>query len=159
MWIFNVNKGLIMNIITKIESDHQEIRHMVSKVDSVLNRTSEYRESQFKKLKSLVLIHHDAELKTLLNELTQHEKSRDKAMHLVEEHGEHKKVIEQLNGINSETRDWVDRYKELRHDILHHIEEEEQDLFKLTTDTLDEKMLEKLGNDMVLLSANLIKNS
>lgn len=144
-----------MNIITKIESDHQEIRNLIHKVDNVLDATSNMKESQFKKLKSLVLTHHDAELTTLLNELTKHDNSRDKAMHLVEEHGEHKKVIDQLNSIDTETKDWVDHYKELRHDILHHIEEEEQELFELTKETLNKKQLEKLGNDMVLATAEL----
>jgi hemerythrin-like domain-containing protein len=144
-----------MNIITKIESDHQEIRNLINKVDNVLDSTSNMRESQFNKLKSLVLTHHDAELSTLLNELTKHDKSRDKAMHLVEEHGEHKKVIDQLNSLDTESKDWVDHYKELRHDILHHIEEEEQELFEITKETLDEQQLEKLGNDMVLATAKI----
>jgi ElaB/YqjD/DUF883 family membrane-anchored ribosome-binding protein len=144
-----------MNIITKIASDHQEIRQLIHNVNSVLNSTSKKRESQFNKLKSLVLIHHDAELSTLLNELTKHDNSRNKAMHLVEEHGEHKQVIDQLEAINIETRDWVDHYKELRHDILHHIEEEEQELFNLSLETLDKSQLEKLGNDMVLATAKL----
>jgi hemerythrin-like domain-containing protein len=145
-----------MNIITKIQSDHQEIRHLINRVDDILDTTGSLRDSQFDKLKTLILIHHDAELTTLLNELTKHEKSRDKAMHLVEEHGEHKKVIEQLSELDAETGDWIDRYKELKHDIIHHIEEEEQDLFDLANKTLDDAKLEQLGNDMVLATSRLI---
>ena len=85
-----------MNILTKIESDHQEIRNLIKQCDASINSMAKYRDSAFKKLKALVLIHHDAELSTLLNELTKHDNSRAKAMHLVEEHGEHKKVIDQL---------------------------------------------------------------
>lgn len=142
-----------MNILTKIQSDHQEIRNLVNKVDNSLDTNGDIRNQQFEKLKTLVLIHHDAELKTLLNELTTHEHSRDKAMHLVEEHGEHKKVIEQLNNLDSGSKNWVDRYQDLKHDIIHHIEEEEEDLFNLTKETLDKDKLEQLGNDMVLATA------
>ena len=145
-----------MNIITKIQSDHQEIRHLINGVDDILDTSGSLRDSQFDKLKTLVLIHHDAELTTLLKELTKHEKSRDKAMHLVEEHGEHKKVIEQLSELDAETGDWIDRYKELKHDIIHHIEEEERDLFDLANNTLDDAKLEQLGNDMVLATSRLI---
>ena len=145
-----------MNIITKIQSDHQEIRHLINGVDDILDTTGSLRDSQFDKLKTLILIHHDAELATLLNELTKHEKSRDKAMHLVEEHGEHKKVIEQLSELDAETGDWIDRYKELKHDIIHHIEEEEQDLFDLANKTLDDAKLDQLGNDMVLVTSRSI---
>jgi hemerythrin-like domain-containing protein len=142
-----------MNILTKIASDHQHIRTLLNECDEVIDDEKSLRESTFDKLKSFVLTHHDAELSTLLNELTKHDSSRDKSMHLVEEHGEHKKVIDQLTELNTASNDWSTRYNELKHDILHHIDEEEQDLFNLAKETLSQGVLEKLGNKMVLITS------
>jgi hemerythrin-like domain-containing protein len=141
-----------MNVLTKIESDHQEIRHLIEQINTHIDDIT-VRGNTYDKLKTLVLTHHQAEQDTLLTELVQHDQSRDKAMHLVEEHGEHKKIIEQLEDLTPERADWRERYQELQHDLLHHIKEEEQELFQVARETLDARTLHEVGEKMVLAAA------
>ena len=58
-----------------------------------------------------------------------------------------------MDDLIAERSDWEERYLELRHDLLHHIEEEEQELFPLSQDTLSEQELRKIGEEMVLVGA------
>lgn len=135
-----------MNVFEKIESDHEKIRSLIADLEAAPDAGA--RQARFNSLRDFLRRHHDSEQDTFFNELVQHDKSREKALHLVEEHGEHKKLLEQMDELSPVADDWDDRFDELKHDVLHHIEEEEEDAFKLGRAVLSDQVATDLGARM-----------
>lgn len=143
-----------MNVFEKIEADHQRIRGMLEDIDSA-GDSKPVQQEKYDALKEFLLRHHQAEQDTFFAELVQHSQSRDKALHLVEEHGEHKKVLEQLDAISPSNDDWDDKIAELKHDVLHHIDEEEADAFALGREVLADDVSADLGARMGQIEGGL----
>lgn len=143
-----------MNVFEKIEADHQQIREMLDDIDADGDNKAE-QQKKYEALKDFLLRHHQSEQDTFFAELVKHGEARHKALHLVEEHGEHKKVLEQLDAISPSNDDWDDKISELKHDVLHHIEEEEDDAFALGREVLTDSVSADLGARMGQIQGGL----
>ncbi|MEQ8697221.1 MAG: hemerythrin domain-containing protein [Bauldia litoralis] len=133
-----------MDIFDKILSDHEKIRGLIGKLEAT-GDDADQRCEAYTALKNFLLCHHDAEQETFFAELVQHAEARDDAMHMIEEHGEHKKIIEQMDAIDPRADRWEDKFAELKDDVLHHIDEEEEDVFEVARQVLPKSVAEQLG--------------
>ena len=68
-----------------------------------------------------------------------------KARHSVAEHKELDDLIDELNDMDMSSSGWLNRFKTLRHDYEHHIDEEEEDIFPVAEDVFSHEKAEQLG--------------
>ena len=131
-------------IVEVIVEEHQRLRADFNKLESVPESDRDSRESMWAKLKKDLLAHHEAEEEALFANLVQtSDEARHESLHAVSEHGEHKKVLEQMEALSFDDEDWQAKLEELKHDVFHHLEEEEEDVLPIVSDVLSaEKSVE-----------------
>ena len=88
-------------IVEVIVEEHQRLRADFNKLESVPESDRDSRESMWAKLKKDLLAHHEAEEEALFANLVQtSDEARHESLHAVSEHGEHKKVLEQMEALS-----------------------------------------------------------
>ncbi|MGM0561406.1 MAG: hemerythrin domain-containing protein [Pseudomonadota bacterium] len=137
-----------MDIFEAIEQDHQEIRRLIHRLRGLEEDDRSNQDKVFEELKALLLRHHEAEERTFFYALLDDKTARHEGMHALQEHGEHKKVLEQLDEMRPGSDNWWERFAELEHDILHHLEEEEEDIFPLARKVFSKQEAEELGTSI-----------
>jgi iron-sulfur cluster repair protein YtfE (RIC family) len=134
-----------MNIFDLIAADHEKLRGKVTAVRRMRASTPREISRAFTDLKQELLVHHEAEQHVLFIHLAKLDSLGGEALHAVEEHGEHRKLLEMMEDMPSFGSSWWNAYDELAHDVLHHLDEEERDIFPLAERHLQNDTIEELG--------------
>ena len=87
------------------------------------------------------------------------EEGQPKGRHSVAEHKELDDIIQELNEMDMSSPGWLTRFKTLRHDYEHHIDEEETEIFPVAKDvigpdkdgSIGEAFLERKQREMKLV--------
>ena len=125
------------DIFSRIREDHEKHRTFIS----ILEKTegnSEGRQEVFPKLAADVKAHAHAEERIFYSELMEYTEGRDKAGHSVKEHHEAEDIIKELEDKEYSDTGWLTRFKTLAHELRHHMEEEEKEVFPLAGRLLPE---------------------
>lgn len=64
-----------------------------------------------------------------------------------EEHAEVANLLEELEEIGPESEEWRSKLAELKKSVLHHVKEEEGEIFKKAKDLLEKEELQTLGKE------------
>lgn len=127
-----------MNIFEALRKDHETHRTLADLVAKT-HGDSEGRAELFARLKSDVLAHAAAEERTLYSLMLGREMTRDKGAHSVKEHQEAEKHFEKLDEMGFDNPNWVRSFEILKHDLIHHMDEEEHGVFQLAGREMNEK--------------------
>ena len=73
----------------------------------------------------------------------------DDARHSVAEHKEMDDIIEELNATEFSSPAWLTRFKTLKHDYEHHMDEEENDIFEKARQVFDKEQASSIGQRFV----------
>lgn len=133
-----------MDIYEAIKSDHDEIRQKISAIRGH-DAGSGAQIGAVGDLTGFLLRHHEAEERTFFAELVQHDGAQHEGFHMIKEHGEHEKLLEQMQALEPGSDRWESRLDELLHDIEHHIDEEEEDIFPVARKVIDSAAADDLG--------------
>ena len=120
-----------MNIYEEIRKDHDKQRELLSKLVETSGDTKT-RYSLFQKLKEQLAIHADAEERHFYKPLLDSNMMQEKARHGIAEHHEIDELIEELEDTAQDSSAWLKIAKKLEEKVEHHLEDEEQDFFKLS---------------------------
>lgn len=133
-------------IVDVIAAEHNRLRSLFDRLHAEKDGDKKARNDLWAKAKKELLAHHEAEEESLFNALVQTSKdARHESLHAISEHGEHKKVMEQMAEMSPDDADWNEKFEELRHDVFHHLEEEEEDVLPLVADVLADDKARELG--------------
>lgn len=125
-------------IFETLRADHDRQRALLDKLEQT-EGASDQRNTLFAELTSELGDHATLEEKYFYSELMRVDMTIDKARHSVAEHKELDDRIEALEELDHSNPQWLVQLKELKHRVLHHLEEEEQEVFQLAGKVLDEK--------------------
>lgn len=117
-------------IFEALRNDHQTQRRLIDLVSKTHGDSSGRREL-FERLKDEALAHAKVEERVLYSRLLADELSRDKAGHSVKEHHNTESIFAELDDREMADAGWLLRFKTLADKLLHHMEEEEQEVFQL----------------------------
>lgn len=123
------------SIYEAIKSDHDKHRDLLDRLEKT-SGDSEDRASLWEAFYYDVKAHAAAEEETFYSKLMERPHGQDDARHSVAEHKELDDIMEELNSMGFDNTGWLTRFKTLKHDYLHHIEEEEQDIFAKAREVL-----------------------
>lgn len=115
-------------IFEALRSDHDTQRTLAD----LLVKTegdSEGRNELFAKLKHELEAHAAAEERFFYVPLLEHDLTQEHARHSIAEHKELDDFIEQLEGYDMSSSQWLMTAKELAHRLEHHLDEEEREIF------------------------------
>jgi iron-sulfur cluster repair protein YtfE (RIC family) len=137
-----------MDAITLLKTDHEKVSGIFEKLEETTERAEKTREELFTKLKQELDVHAHIEETIFYPVLKKSEETRDITMEGIQEHHVVKVLLRELDamGVGSET--WTAKLKVLKENVEHHVEEEEEDMFKKARTVLSKEQLEEIGAQM-----------
>ncbi|MEE2772466.1 MAG: hemerythrin domain-containing protein [Bacteroidota bacterium] len=135
-----------MTIFEALRQEHEIQRDLIQKLIETHGDTEE-RKKLCKTLKHELEIHADAEERFFYVPLIQKDLTQEKARHSVAEHHEMDELVEQLEDTEMDASNWLKIAKDLQHQLIHHLDEEEQEVFQMAGKALTENQKTSLASD------------
>ncbi len=138
-----------MTIFEALRADHDVQRALIYDLINT-EGDSATRRRLFDEIKAELQAHAAAEERHFYVPLMASDMTIEKARHSVAEHHELDEFIEQLEDTEFSSPGWLATAKKLEHRLLHHLEEEEREVFQLAGRVLsdnDKELLAKRFNN------------
>ena len=124
-------------IFEALRHDHDEQRRLLERV-AATEGDSEERRELFEQLRVELEAHAAIEERVFYSVLLGEKMTREKAAHSIGEHEEQRDALVELVDTDFSSPGWLTKFGTLRHEVEHHLEEEEQEVFQLAGRVLDE---------------------
>lgn len=147
-----------MNAIELLKEDHDKVDKLFQQVKA----TEEGEHADlFAQIKEELDVHAHIEETIFYPVLIEEGDEELKAITLegIEEHRQAKMFLRELANLKEESEKFEPKLKVLMEDIVHHVQEEEGEMFKMVEEQFDDARLEKLGTEMEAEKANFGKTS
>ncbi|MFW5706659.1 MAG: hemerythrin domain-containing protein [Bacteroidota bacterium] len=132
-----------MDIFETIKNDHKTQREQGKEL---LNTTDpEKREKLFEQLKSLVDAHARSEERYFYIALLADDKSQGEARHSISEHHEINEMMEEVDSKDISSDEWMESYKKFHELLIHHLDEEEEEIFSVAREVLSPRQVDDLA--------------
>lgn len=129
-------------IFEDLKRDHDRHRKLIERI---AGSSGAERDSLFETLRVELQAHAAAEEESLYACMLANPDLRDEARHSVSEHKEIDDFLGELVEMDAESAEWAAKFKEMRHRYLHHIDEEEEEMFPAAAKDLDEETKSRLA--------------
>jgi hypothetical protein len=133
-----------MDIFTRIKDDHDKARSLGEKIADTSGDSAE-RRKLFDQLIAEIEAHAAAEEMTFYQELIGFEESQEQARHSIAEHKDAADLLKELSELDMSSSSWLTIFKKLQHELEHHMDEEEEDVFALGRQLIDTDKANELG--------------
>jgi hemerythrin-like domain-containing protein len=137
-----------MDAISLLKADHDKVKKMLADGEETTERAEVTRTELFGKLKAEMLIHERIEEEIFYPALKSHPKAVDIVLEGFEEHHVVDEIMGELEALPVTDETWGAKFKVMKENIEHHIEEEEGEMFKTARQVFDADELESLGTRM-----------
>src|ERR1700716_3186550 len=141
-----------MDAIQLLKDDHKK----VEKIFSDLENKADDRRALFPELDRELSVHAAIEEKVFYPATKEAEPTRDLVLESIEEHKQIKMVLADLEQTDKTAEEWGAALKVLKEDVMHHVGEEENDLFPKVKKILSKERLEDLGTRMEEMKVQLM---
>ena len=130
-------------IFDRLTEDHDRHRTLLDILSKTEGDSSD-RAELWEKLKTDLVDHAKAEERAFYTELLGVRKSQDKASHSIKEHEEMESQIQALDDMDRSSSQWLIKLKELKEKVEHHEAEEEEDVYPVAREVLDDAQQERM---------------
>lgn len=134
------------DILKEIKKEHEEFRNLLSSME---NSKNDKKKELFEELYSKLVGHHESEEDVLFPDVKENSDDEGKniVMEMIEEHSlvAYQLSVLQKTPLTNET--WDAKFSVLKEIIIHHLDEEEKELFKQAKKVLDKGVLEAKYED------------
>ncbi len=137
-----------MDALQLLKSDHQKVKRMLEQLDATTERAKKTRTETFERLKRDLTIHETIEEEILYPALEGFAKTKDITLEAFEEHHVVDQIVAELETTPVTDETWGAKLTVMRENLEHHIEEEEDEMFKQARQVMDHKELAALGEQM-----------
>ena len=117
------------DIYAAIKADHDEHRRLLAQIGATSGASAD-RKQAWAAFYEDVKSHAAAEEETFYSKLISKTWGQDAARHSVHEHQQLDDLMEELNQMDMASPGWLQRFRTLEHDYVHHMEEEENEVFE-----------------------------
>jgi hemerythrin superfamily protein len=146
-----------MDAMTLLREDHRKVKKLLAKIESTTERGVKTRQDLFTKVKQELVVHEAIEEEIFYPALKQHPKTQEIAMEAYEEHHVVDTVMAEIEGVAYDDETWGAKFKVMKENLEHHIEEEEGEMFKQAKQVFDEDELAQLGEYMEARKEELMR--
>jgi hemerythrin superfamily protein len=133
------------SIFDRLKQDHDSHRQLFAKMDEAKD-DADRLEKLFDQFKVEVKAHAAAEEETLYATMLARPDLREDAQHSVSEHKEIEDYLEEMEEQAFNGQEWRETFAQLKKRYLHHIEEEEEEMFPDAAKDLTDEEERALGN-------------
>ena len=143
-----------MNAIEFLEQQHRAVEQLFSRFENAGERAKKTRQQMCRQISDQLAIHAEIEEK-IFYPATKDARTEEVLLEAVEEHLAVKRIIADLVEDEPEDEVLAAKMKVLKEQVLHHVEEEEKELFPKVRKLLDDAQLDELGEQMEQLAEEL----
>jgi hemerythrin-like domain-containing protein len=140
-----------MDAIALLKDDHDRVKKMLAEGEETTERAEKGRTELFAKLKADMVVHERIEEEIFYPALKDHPKAKDIVLEGYEEHHVVDEIMGELEATDVTDETWSAKFKVMKENIEHHIEEEEGEMFKQARQVFSAEELEELGGRMMEL--------
>lgn len=133
------------NIYDAIKADHDHHRALLNELEDTSGDTTK-RQNAWKTFYEDVKSHAAAEEETFYSKLISKTWGQDAARHSVHEHQQLDDLMEELNEIEMSSPAWLAKFKTLKHEYEHHMDEEEDEVFTRAKEVISDEEIEGYGD-------------
>jgi hemerythrin-like domain-containing protein len=145
-----------MDAIQLLKDDHDKMKKLLSEAEQTTERGVKTREELFTKIKEELTVHEAIEEEIFYPALKDHPKTKEITLEAYEEHHVVDMVMAEIESVAFDDETWGAKFKVMKENIEHHIEEEENEMFKQARDVFERKELEELGERMTARKEQLL---
>ena len=137
-----------MNAFELLKKDHEKVSGIFEKLETTTERGVKTRDELFTQLKTELEIHAQIEEQIFYPVLKEAKETKDITLEAFEEHKVVKRLLSELETLPKDDEKWGAKLKVLKENVEHHVEEEEDEMFKDARKVLTEEQIEELGTRM-----------
>ena len=137
-----------MDAIALLKDDHAKVKKMLSALEETTERAVKTRQEGLAELKRELQIHEAIEEEIFYPALKQHAEAKEIVLEAYEEHDVVDTIMGEIERTPVEDERWAAKFKVMKENLEHHIEEEEGEMFKHARNVFDREALEELGRQM-----------
>jgi len=137
-----------MDAMKLLKQDHDEVKSMLSDLESTTERAEKTRTEGLATLKAELELHEAIEEEIFYPALKEHPKTKELALEGYEEHHVVDMVMSEIEGVEPSDETWMAKFTVMKENLEHHIEEEEGEMFEQAEQVFDQDELEELGDRM-----------
>ena len=146
-----------MNIYDRLTEDHGKQRGLVGGLTDTTGDSKE-RRRLYQLLKEELEAHASAEEQAFYGPLMEYERGQPRARHSVAEHKTLADILSELDETDMSSGAWLTKAKHLQHKLIHHLDEEEDEVFVLAKKIIPEDDALTLGEKFDELKRDKLKN-
>jgi hemerythrin superfamily protein len=148
-----------MNAFQLLKEDHQKVSGLFQQIEPTTERAEKTRTELFAKLHEELDVHAQIEEKIFYPAIKQAAETREIVLEGFEEHHVVKMLLKELASLPVDTEQWSAKFKVLKENVEHHVEEEEGEMFQKARQVLSEDEINDLGEQMEQLKVQLQQQS
>jgi hypothetical protein len=140
-----------MDALRLLKADHDKVKKLLADGESTTERGEKTRTELFATIKGELMVHERIEEEIFYPALKAHPKAKDIVLEAFEEHDVVDTIMRELEDTDVTDETWGAKFKVMKENLEHHIEEEEGEMFKQARSVFDADELEELGTRMEAL--------
>ena len=140
--------------ITLLETDHRRLEDLLKQGEDSTERAVKGRTELLATLSAELNAHELIEEKVLYPALKAHPEAKDIVLEGYQEHHVADLIVNELKGLAKDDEQWGAKFKVLKENIEHHIDEEESAMFRTARGIFSRDELQALGQRMAAMKAD-----
>ena len=141
-----------MDALKLLKEDHKKVKALFEEVEGLGDRASTQRKNLFQKIDEELTLHSKIEETLFYPEFKKradNSEERDEVLEAYEEHGVVKVMIGELEDLDPKDETYKPKLTVLKELVMHHVKEEEGELFKMAREMFEPEELNKIGDRIV----------
>jgi hemerythrin-like domain-containing protein len=134
-----------------LEREHRRFEDLLAQGEETTERATKGRPELLETLASALNAHELMEEKVLYPALQSHPQAREVVLEGFQEHHVADLIVEELRAVAPDDEQWGAKFKVLKENIEHHIQEEEGEMFRLARSIFSRDELRELATRMLAL--------
>jgi hemerythrin superfamily protein len=137
-----------MDLYNLLRYDHETVKSLFREIEKTTPKAVKKREELFSEVNIELTLHALAEEKFLYPRLAEDKDTRAAALEAIEEHKLVKRLLKELSAMEKGTDEWSAKMKVLTENVEHHIDEEEEELFREAKKLLSSEETQEIADDI-----------
>jgi hemerythrin superfamily protein len=142
-----------VDALALLKKDHDQVKKLLKDLDDTTDRAIKTRQDLFERLKFSLTVHEQMEEAVLYPALKEHAETKEIVLEAYEEHDVVNTILGELEQTPFDDETWHAKLTVMRENLLHHIQEEEDEMFGQVRRLFDKATLESLGEQMRTIKA------
>ncbi|HET7694186.1 MAG TPA: hemerythrin domain-containing protein [Vicinamibacterales bacterium] len=142
-----------VDAITLLETDHRRLQDLLKRGEDTTDRARTARRDLLNTITAELAAHELIEEQLLYPALKQYPEAREIVLEGFQEHHVADLIVKELHAVATDDERWGAKFKVLKENIEHHIQEEEGPMFRTARGVMSREELQALGTQMARMKA------